>query len=363
MECKRMLSPVTIGPMTVKNRFVVPPMANNLANTDGSLSSRSLAYYRARAEGGFGLITIEATVVDPTAKAGPYKPCLFEDSTVHSFGEVVNACHAFGANVSVQLQHAGPEGNALFSGYPLRAASAVPAVSRKEIPVPLAVDEIHALVSRYGDAAVRAEQAGADAVEIHCAHGYLLHSFLSPRSNRRTDEFGGCVENRLRMVRMIVEEIRRRTKLAVLCRINACDDFPGGLQPSDSAVIARLLEGYGADAIDLSRGVHQPGTKMWAGRGFHGGFSADVTEEIKRAVTVPVIAVGRFTDADFPERMLEENRADLIAFGRQSLADPDTPNKIAAGRMAEIRKCTGCLGCVKKMMAGEAVSCTRPGRE
>lgn len=364
MTFPHLFSPVAIGPMTVKNRFAVPPMANNLANTDGSLSERSLHYYRARAKGGFGLITIEATVVEPTSKAGPRKPCLFGDSSIDSFRMVAGACQEFGAKVSVQLQHAGPEGNPEFSGHPLRAASAVPAAPGRPVPVPLTPDEILALVHRYGDAAVRAAQAGLDAVEIHCAHGYLLHSFLSPRSNRRTDAFGGCLENRLRFVRLILEEIRSRTNLAVLCRINACDDIPDGLQVSDSAAIARLLEEYGAHAIDLSRAVHQRDDRMWAPRSLHGGFSADLITEVKRAVSVPVVAVGRFTDPYYPELLLEQNRADLIAFGRQSIADPNTPLKIAQGRMSEIRTCTACLqGCVNHMLAGKPICCFGPGKE
>lgn len=362
MQFNHLFSPIQIGPMQVKNRFVVPPMANNFANTDGTLSERSLQYYQERAKGGFGLITIEASVVDPTSKAGHHKPCLFDDSVTDSFGAVGNACHTFGAKVSVQLQHAGPEGNSTISGHPLRAASAIPAAPGKEIPVPLTVEEIHALVRRYGDAAVRAQKAGLDAVEIHCAHGYLLHSFLSPRTNLRNDEFGGCVENRLRIVRLILQEVRQRTQgeLAVLCRINACDDIPDGLQVSDSAVIARLFEEYGADAIDLSRAVHQRDDRMWAPREMHGGFSAALITEIKQAISIPLIAVGRFTDPYYPELLLEQNRADLIAFGRQSIADPDTPRKIAENRVHEIHTCTACLqGCVKKMFAGEPITCLR----
>ena len=129
MKFPTMFSPVQIGTVTVPNRFVVPPMGNNLANTDGSLSDRSLAYYQARAKGGFGLITIESTVVYQEAKGGPRKPCLFSDDTVESFRRVADACHAYGAKVSIQLQHAGPEGNSALTGYPLKAASAVPARS------------------------------------------------------------------------------------------------------------------------------------------------------------------------------------------------------------------------------------------
>ena len=160
MSSSLLFTPVSIGPMTVPNRFVMPPMGNNFAHTDGSLSERSLAYYAARAKGGFGLVTIEATVVDPTAKGGPRKPCLVSDATIGSFQRVVQACHAEGAKVSVQLQHAGPEGNPAITGYPLKAASAVPAAVGKAIPQAMTEDEIAVLAEQYGDAARRAEEAG-----------------------------------------------------------------------------------------------------------------------------------------------------------------------------------------------------------
>ncbi len=360
MKFNAMFSPVSIGPMTVPNRFVVPPMGNNFANTDGTLSSRSLAYYEARAKGGFGLITIEATVVDPNAKAGPRKPCLFSDHVVESFRQVAEACHAHGAKLSVQLQHAGPEGNSAVAGAPLRAASAIPAACGREIPKPLSTEEVYQLIERYGDAAKRAADAGLDAVEVHCAHGYLIHSFLSSRTNKRLDEFGGCLENRMRIVRLIVENIRKKADsgLAVLCRINACDDVLGGLSVADSAAIARYLQEIGVDGLHVSRAVHLRDEFMWAPTAIHAGFSADAVTEIKRSVTIPVITVGRFTEPYYAELLVEEGRADLVAFGRQSIADPSMPKKSREGRLEEISPCIACLqGCVCNMYGGKPVTC------
>ena len=150
MKFPNMFSPVRIGTVTVPNRFVVPPMGNNFANTDGSLSDRSLAYYQARAKGGFGLITIESTVVYQEAKGGPRKPCLFSDDTVESFRRVADACHAYGAKVSIQLQHAGPEGNSALTGYPLKAASAMPAACGREVPEAVSNEEIYRIIECYG---------------------------------------------------------------------------------------------------------------------------------------------------------------------------------------------------------------------
>lgn len=361
MKFPNMFSPIQIGNVTVPNRFVVPPMGNNFANTDGTLSERSKAYYQERAKGGFGLITIESTVVYKEAKGGPRKPCLFSDDTVESFKEVADACHEYGAKVSIQLQHAGPEGNSKLTGYPLKAASAMPAACGREVPEAVSNEEIYRIIECYGDAARRAQQAGIDMVEVHCAHGYLVSTFISERTNHRTDEFGGCFENRMRLPRLIIENIRKKTggNLPILCRINASDEVEGGQSVQDaSAVAAYLEEECGVDALNITRAVHLRDEFMWAPGVTHGGFNADLVSEIKRAVTIPVIAVGRFTEPQYAELLVKQGRADLIAFGRQSIADPELPNKARTGHLEEMMPCIGCLlGCVPNMFAGKPVSC------
>ena len=361
MKFPTMFSPVQIGTVTVPNRFVVPPMGNNLANTDGTLSDRSLSYYQARAKGGFGLITIESTVVYREAKGGPRKPCLFSDDTVESFRRVADACHAYGAKVSIQLQHAGPEGNSALTGYPLKAASAMPASAGREIPEAVSNEEVYRIIECYGDAARRAQQAGIDMVEVHCAHGYLVSTFISQRTNNRTDEFGGCFENRMRLPRLIIENIRRKTggNLPILCRINACDEVEGGQSVQDAAAVAAYLEQEcGVDALHVTRAVHLHDEFMWAPGVTHGGFNADLVTEIKRAVSVPVIAVGRFTEPQYAELLVKQGRADLIAFGRQSIADPELPVKARNGQLETLSPCIGCLlGCVPNMFAGKPITC------
>ena len=361
MKFPTMFSPVQIGTVTVPNRFVVPPMGNNLANTDGTLSDRSLSYYQARAKGGFGLITIESTVVYREAKGGPRKPCLFSDDTVESFRRVADACHAYGAKVSIQLQHAGPEGNSALTSYPLKAASAMPASAGREIPEAVSNEEVYRIIECYGDAARRAQQAGIDMVEVHCAHGYLVSTFISQRTNNRTDEFGGCFENRMRLPRLIIENIRRKTggNLPILCRINACDEVEGGQSVQDAAAVAAYLEQEcGVDALHVTRAVHLHDEFMWAPGVTHGGFNADLVTEIKRAVSVPVIAVGRFTEPQYAELLVKQGRADLIAFGRQSIADPELPVKARNGQLETLSPCIGCLlGCVPNMFAGKPITC------
>lgn len=360
MKFNHMFSPIQIGPMTVKNRFVVPPMGNNFANSDGTWSDQSIAYYAERAKGQFGLVTIEATVVHKGAKGGPLKPCLYDDASIPSLKRIVDACHAEGACVSVQLQNAGPEGNAKNAGAPIQAASPILAAQGRDIPQPVSTEQVYELVKGYGEAARRAMEAGVDAVEIHMAHGYLVSSFISPRTNKRMDEFGGSFANRMRFPRLIVQEVKKAVgdKVAIIARINGSDEVAGGLDVHDSAAVAAYLEACGVQALHVSRAVHIKDEFMWAPTMFHGGFNADQVSEIKNAVNIPVITVGRFTEPQFAELIVKEGRADLVAFGRQSLADPHMPLKAQENRLEDMIPCIACLqGCVHNMYAGKSVCC------
>ena len=271
------------------------------------------------------------------------------------------ACHAYGAKVSIQLQHAGPEGSSALTGYPLKAASAIPAAVGRETPEAVSKEELYRIIECYGDAARRAQLAGSDMVEVHCAHGYLVSTFISQRTNNRTDEFGGCFENRMRLPRLIIENIRKKTggNLPILCRINACDEVPGGQSVQDAAAVAAYLEQEcGVDALHVTRAVHLHDEFMWAPGITHGGFNADLVTEIKRAVSVPVIIVGRFTEPQYAELLVKQGRCDLVAFGRQSIADPELPNKARNNQLETLAPCIGCLlGCVPNMFAGRPITC------
>ena len=360
MSVKHISQPIQIGPMKVKNRFVVPPMGNNFANPDGTWSDQSVAYYEERAKGGFGLITIEATVVHKGAKGGPLKPCLYDDTSIPSLKRITDACHSHGACVSIQLQNAGPEGNAKNAGAPIQAASPIQGSYGRDVPEEVPTEQVYELVKGYGDAAERAMKGGVDAVEIHMAHGYLVSSFISPRTNKRVDEFGGSFENRMRFPRLIVEEVKKRVggKVAILARINSSDEINGGMDVHDSAAVAAYLEECGVECLHVSRAVHIKDEFMWAPTTVHGGFSAELATEIKRAVEIPIITVGRFTEPQYADLLIKEGRADLVAFGRQSLADPHTPNKAMNDDLGDLTPCIACLqGCTANMYQGKPIRC------
>ncbi|MEG0275833.1 MAG: FAD-dependent oxidoreductase [Coprobacillus sp.] len=357
---KEMFKPIDIGPMKVSNRFVVPPMSNNFAIASGELSERSLAYYRERAKGGFGLITIEATVIDSTAKGGPKKHCLFDDSQISALKQVTDVCHSYGAKLMIQLQQAGPEGSAKAAGFPLKSASRVQASSKKDIPLEMTNQQIYELIEMYGEAALRAKKAGVDAVEIHMAHGYLVSSFISQQTNKRVDEFGGCFENRMRLPRLIIENIRSKVghSVAILARINSSDEVLGGISIEDATVVAAYLESVGIDGIDVSRSIHLRDEYMWAPTAIHQGFNLEHVKRIKAVVDIPVITVGRYNDPFLPELVVKNVYADLIAMGRQSIADPHFPNKTAGNQLDEITPCIACLqGCVGNMFCGQPIEC------
>ncbi len=360
MKFENMFKPIQIGPMTVKNRFVTPPMCTNFANTDGSWSDQSVAYYAERAKGQFGLITIEASVVHKGAKGGPRKPCLYDDNAIESLKRITDACHKEGGKVSVQLQNAGPEGNAQFAGAPIKAATAIMSEVGRDMPVEVPTEEVYEMVKGYGDAAERAMKGCVDAVEIHMAHGYLVNTFISPRTNKRVDEFGGSFENRMRFPRLIVEEVKRRVggKVAILARINASDDVLGGNDIHDSAAVAAYLEQCGVECLHVSRAVHIKDEYMWAPTTIHAGFSAELVTEIKKAVSIPVITVGRYTEPQFADLLVKQGRTDLVAFGRQSLSDPHMPKKVMEDKLEDMIPCIACLqGCVANMFKGEPIRC------
>ena len=355
-----MNEPIKIGPMNVKNRYMVPPMSNNFAIATGELSERSLAYYAERAKGGFGLITIEATVIDPTAKGGPRKHCLFDDSQIEALHKVVAACHKHGAKVMVQLQQAGPEGSAKAAGYPLKSASRIQASWNKDVPQEMTTEQIYELVELYGDAALRALKAEVDAVEIHMAHGYLISSFISQQTNKRLDEFGGCFANRMRLPKLIIDNIRSKIghKMAVLARINSSDETLGGNTIEDALAVASYLENAGIDGIDVSRSIHLKDEYMWAPSCIHQGFNLEHVKRIKEVVDIPVITVGRYNDSFLPELVIKKGYADIIAMGRQSIADPHFPNKATNADADSITPCIGCLqGCVGNMFMGQPIEC------
>ena len=352
-EYPNLFSPIKLGRMELNNRFVIPPMATNLANEDGTVSQGLIDYWVARAKGGWGLLILEFTAIDPVGKVGPCHPCLWSDKFIEGLRKMTDAVHKYGAKMAVQLSHTGRQTTQRIIDLPGAqpvSASPIPCPLEREIPRELSPEEVYVLIEKFGDAAVRARDAGFDAVEIHGAHGYLLAQFMSEYSNKRIDEFGGSLHNRLRFPIEVIHNVRRKIgpSFPLLFRMSGEERVPGGRTLEESRVVARLIEKAGVDAIDVSVGVGGSAQYIFASPAVPPGFLLSVSQEIKRAVSVPVIAVGRINHPLIAEDAIGSGKTDLIAWGRTSLADPELPNKVAAGQLDEICPCIYCSqGCLR----------------
>lgn len=346
MKFPLLLSPIRIGTMEVKNRFVVPPMATGLADPDGNPTEKHVTYWGARAKGGYGLLIVEATAVDPLGKGSPWdEPGIWDDKFIPKWKRVVEEVHKYGVKVALQLHHAGRQTTRnKINGQPV-APSAIPCPIGKEMPRELTTEEVYELIEKFGDAARRARDAGFDAVEVHGAHGYLIAQFMSPYTNKRIDEFGGDFMSRMKFPIEIIRSIRRKVgrDYPVIFRLSGDELVAGGRNVDDSRGVAQVMEKVGVDAIHVSAGVYASAFYIIAPSAVPPAFNVYAAEEIKKAVGIPVIAVGRINDPVLAENILETGKADMVALGRASLADPEFPNKVAAGAIEEISPCIGCM--------------------
>lgn len=358
---EHLFTPVRVGSMTVKNRIVMAPMERNYANPDGTVSERTKAHYAAVARGGVGWIDVESTFIDPRGRGRTHQLGIHDDRCIPGFRELTDIVHSHGARISLEIHHAGRNTSKAITGFQPVAPSPVPCIEAGgDVPHELTGEEIEEIIAKYGQAARRAREAGFDAVELHSAHGYLPLAFLSPYTNHRTDEYGGTFENRLRFPVRVIQAIRENVgaDLTVGCRFSADQFIEGGLTIADTTEYARRLEQAGADYVHVSAGIYESFEVIIPPMDAPTGFLLPLASAIKQAVAIPVIAVSRINDPIVAERALADGRADLIAFGRAFLTDPEFPNKAREGRLDDIVKCIGCnQGCTARIAIQQDVTC------
>ena len=360
MRLQKLLAPGKIGSMKLKNRFVVPPMGTNLATYNGEVTEEMIAYYRRRAKGGFGLIIIEVTAIDRKGKAIMNEVGLWDDDQIPMFRKLMDAIHEEGGKVVVQLHHAGRQSVPpyIFNEIP-EAPSRVACPVLNFVPEAMSNERVWEIIDEYGDAAVRAKIAGADGVEVHGAHGYLVAQFMSPHANKRTDEFGGDFFGRMKFPQEIFKNIRKKVgeDYPLLFRFGYDEKVNGGRTLEESVMVGRMAENCGVDALDVSIMTYASTPYMSAPPAMPHGFNQFPTKVIKEAVHIPVISVGRYEPA-IAESALLNGCADFIAFGRESIADPDLPAKVAAEKYEEIFPCIGCTqSCLGYLNLGGHIRC------
>lgn len=348
-----------IGTLIIPNRIVMPPMLTCLA--DGRyVSQRLINYLEARALGGTGLVISEFATVDPLGPIVPNQVGLYDDTCIPGLQRLVEAIHKHGAKAAIQLGHGGHRAWSRYIGAQPVSASNIPGRGG-EIPRPLTLDEIKRLIESFVSAAERVKKAGFDGVEIHCAHGYLIRQFLSPYTNKRTDQYGGNLAGRARLALEVVGSVRQAIgTYPMWARING-DDFVenGGLTREESKTVCQWLEKAGVDAISVSAATYESLINWGLAPMFvpH-GILLPLAEGIKNVVRVPIIAVGRIDSPEYAEKILEDGKADFVAMGRALIADPDLPAKSRQGQANEIRRCIADNVCIDSLSPETRLHCT-----
>lgn len=324
-----LFSPYQIKDITLKNRIVMSPMCMYSShNQDGKVENWHLTHYTSRAVGQVGLIMIEASSVTPQGRISNQDLGAWSDEQLPGLKKLTEAVHEQGSHIAIQLAHAGRK--AMVDG-PIIAPSAIPFKEDMKIPEEMTIDQIKETITAFKQAAVRSRDAGFDIIELHGAHGYLINEFLSPLTNKRTDEYGGTFENRYRFLKEIIQSVKEVWNGPLLVRISASDYHPDGLTIEDYVEYAKWMKEEGVDLIDCSSGAVVPATYD-----IYPGYQVQFADKIKNEAEIPSGAVGLITTGLQAEEILKNNRADLIFVARELLRDPYWPRRAAQDLNTEI---------------------------
>ena len=356
----KIFEPITIKRMTIKNRVAMTPMGTNYGETSGEMSNRHMNYYSLRAKGGTGLIILEnANIEYPVGSNGTSQIRIDHDSFMPRYYQLVENLHKNGAMVAIQVNHAGASASSARTGMETVSSSNIPTKAGGEIPRPMTREEILTTVKKYGEAAKRVQAIGFDAIEIHCGHSYLMSQFISPYYNKRTDEFGGSVENRLRFPKMVLEEVRKNVGpwFPIIVRISAEERVPGGNTLEDTLEYLEYLDEY-VDMYDVSCGLN-PSLQYQIDSNFlPDGWRSYMARAVKDKFGKQVINAGNYRDPEVVEKVLESGDVDIVGMGRGLIAEPNWVSKVQNGEEEILRKCISCnVGC-----AGNRIGVNRPIR-
>lgn len=352
----KLFTPVIINQLELKNRIVMSAMHLGYAE-NGYVNERLIRFYEERAKGEAGLLMIGGVDIDEHAYSN--MPSISDDKYINSLKMLTARIQKYGAKVGCQLFQAGRYSFSTLTGVQSVSASAVKSPLTNEVPRALSTEEVYDMAHTFGRAAGRAREAGFDLVEVIGSAGYLISQFLSPRTNLRTDEFGGTLENRMRFGLEVVKEIRRQigNDFPVSVRFTGHELVPGGTSREELITFAGKLEQAGADLLNITGGWHESSVPQITMNVPLGAF-VYLAQQIKQVVSIPVVASNRINDPILAEKILVNQQADLISMARGLLADPELPRKAQAGRFNEIRKCIGCnQGCMDHTFDGKIVEC------
>ncbi|MFC2002220.1 FAD-dependent oxidoreductase [Chloroflexota bacterium] len=355
MQLTRLFEPGRIGKLELKNRIIMAPMGTASHDPEGFIQDRTIDYYVERARGGVGLIIAQSSQAMRIGRS-PGRCGAWDDKFIPGLARVAEAVHKNGGKIAWQVLYHGKILSQWLDQIPrpweTRALgpSAIPWVRTGIAPEAATREDIAYMVEEWSEAARRIRDAGFDAVELHCGHGYGMTQWLSPRDNQRTDEYGGSVENRARFACELIARTREKVgpDYPITFRFSGSDFVPGGITIEQSVIQAPLFVKAGVDALNVSACEDESTQWQFLSYLFPDGAIVYTAEAIKKAVDVPVIAVGKLGDPEFAEKILEEGKADFVAMGRALVTDPELPNKAREGRLEDIRRCIYCCNCMNR---------------
>jgi 2,4-dienoyl-CoA reductase-like NADH-dependent reductase (Old Yellow Enzyme family)/thioredoxin reductase len=356
---KHLFTPFQIKNLTLKNRIVLPPLASFLIEKGGAITDRAIEHYRRRAAGGPAMVIMEACAISPEGVVSENQARIDSDRLIGGLSRIAEAIRAEGAAPAIQIHHAGRQTSAkVIKRLPL-APSPLPCPAIRGDVAPLTVEQIQELVNKFADAAVRSREAGFELLEIHGAHGYLINQFLSRFSNIRQDGYGGDIGRRTRFALDIITEIRKRlgSSFPISFKISAQEFVPDGLTVEESIDILKLLVTAGIDAVQVSAGNDSTPEWICQPMFMQKACLAESAAAIKKALQIPVMAVGRINDPWTADNIIAKEMADLVCIGRGLMADPEMPIKAQEGRFDEIRTCIACNTCMQSIYRKGRLEC------
>ena len=357
---RKLFEPYTVKSMTLRNRIVMTPIGTNFAEHTGEVNETIIDYYKQRAKGGTGLITIEAaSVYSPQGASGSYQLRIDHDNYIPGLYRLCESIHDCGSKISILLNHAGSVANGKMTNIQPVSASDIPSRVGGDIPRALTTDEIYTIVDKFAEAAKRAVTAGFDAVEIQAGHGYLLNQFLSPTTNDRTDEFGGSKENRARFTTLVLKAVRETVgeNIPIFLGISADELAEGGNTLDDTLEIVEYFKDY-VDVFDVSAGLTCSIQYQYDADYLPDGWKSYMSKSIKEKTGKPCQTSGNIREPEVANRILEDGEADLIAIGRGLIADPEWVNKVQFGNTDDINRCISCNNGCTATLGDEPIRCS-----
>jgi|YelNatPaOPRAMG01_1025707.scaffolds.fasta_scaffold00017_125 2,4-dienoyl-CoA reductase-like NADH-dependent reductase (Old Yellow Enzyme family) len=348
MEQSVLFLPINLGPIRLKNRFVRSATHDFMAEEDGTISPRQLELYQNLARGDIGLIITGHAYVLPSGKASPRQIAIYADRFIPGLRQLTSIVHETESKIFLQLSHAGRQTKENICGCQPLAPSAVYEPVYKVMPREMTQAEIEAVIQAFIAAAKRAREAGFDGVQLHCAHGYLLSSFLSPYTNRRQDQWGGSLENRARIIIEILRGIKKEAgqDFPIIAKLNSSDYLPGGFEVEEAIEVARMLEAEGLAAIEVSGGSAEAGRgSMWPGvrPEEEEGYFVPAASLIKRNVRIPIIGLGGLRTLRVMEKFVARGEVDLVSMSRPFIREPDLIRRFERGEV----QASSCISCNK----------------